>query len=1212
MATYYWVGGAGTWNASSTTNWASSSGGAGGAGVPTSADDVIFDTNSGTGTITFSGVCVCRNLTVTSTQAITFGSGTFYGIYGSLSLPTGGSFTWTGVPVTFRATTSGNTLNWGDKSTSQQITFDGAGGDWTLSSNMTGFGINFYRGTFSAGSYNLTCTNGHFTLGNGNTFVLNMGSGTWQAGDTSMWFTNPTNFTLNAQTSTIVAPASQVAFYGGGFTYYNFVYNTTNSGNVFVMSGDNTFNSITIGAATNNVRTISFAGNQTIGTLTTSGTTASLRIQFQSSVAGTQRTLSVASIGTLTNTNWKDIALTGAASPWTAPLGVWDLGNNSGITFDATTLYWVGGTGNWSDGTKWSASSGGSSVGGVPGPTNSVVFDSNSGTPLNIGTAGTWYCNNITGTPNAQFGHSGSYGTLNVYGSLDYAAGFGGYYTSLVFLASSAKTIALRSSSMSLVFNNANGSWTFTADTGNFGFSGSGFSLLAGTLDTNGYAINNANISTSGTLARTLRFGSSTIYFGSLNIASTTNLTFDVGTSTLVGTFHSSSFKGSGLTFNNVEFSSYFTNVTGANTFANLKVNATIAFISANQTVTGTLTLAGTDAANRSRLMSATDGTQYTVTAGAASITNADFYGIVGAGTATWSGTSVGDMSLNSNITFSTPKTVYWSLAAGGDWKSSIAWASTSGGIPAVANFPLPQDTAVFDNAGLNASATVTFPFGQYGVMSKIDCSTRTNAMTLSFNYTQYKWWFCGDITLGSGVTVSTSTYYPVAYFLGSTSLTSAGKMWTSPITITTGATLATADGFTSSNSITNNGTFITGSTITQKPGSGQGNLVNNGTLTLGANATVDYLALGASSVTNFGLYKISIARGANPIFTGNKTQVATGSKVIDYIYSGSGIVGLATNNPTEANALSFNFTSGSYQLNLSGSYNNLDFTGFSGSTDNTGATRTIYGNLTLSPTMTGFNDNGTTVFAATSGIKTITTNGKTIGSAVTFNGVGGTWQFSGNALQAAANTTTLTNGTLDLNGNTYTCGSFATAAGTKNLTFNGGTLVCPGATTTAFNNANPTNFTTTAGTGVGKISMTGATAKTFVGGGSVYNCTLEQAGAGALTITGSNTFNDIDNTVQPVSVLFTAGTTNTFNNFSLNGTSGNLVTIGSVTAASHTLSKASGIVDVSYCSISRSTTTGGARWQAYTINGNVNGGNNTGWKFSAFSGNGLLFGSNF
>ena len=185
---------------------------------------------------------------------------------------------------------------------------------------------------------------------------------------------------------------------------------------------------------------------------------------------------------------------------------------------------------------------------------------------------------------------------------------------------------------------------------------------------------------------------------------------------------------------------------------------------------------------------------------------------------------------------------------------------------------------------------------------------------------------------------------------------------------------------------------------------------------------------------------------------------------------------------------------------------------------------------------------------------------------------------------QSSTNFTQIVNGTLDLNGFTYTVGTrFTTVAGAgaKNLTFNGGTLVCPDPNTTSFNNAVPTGFTTTAGTGTGTISMTAATAKTFVGGGSTFNCTINQGGAGALTITGSNTFSNITNTTQPASVLFTAGTTSTFTNFSLSGTAGNLITIGSVTAASHTLSKASGTVSADYLSISRSTATGGAGWYA-------------------------------
>jgi hypothetical protein len=46
MPSRYWVGDSGTWDATDTTHWSATSGGAGGASVPSSADDVIFDSNS--------------------------------------------------------------------------------------------------------------------------------------------------------------------------------------------------------------------------------------------------------------------------------------------------------------------------------------------------------------------------------------------------------------------------------------------------------------------------------------------------------------------------------------------------------------------------------------------------------------------------------------------------------------------------------------------------------------------------------------------------------------------------------------------------------------------------------------------------------------------------------------------------------------------------------------------------------------------------------------------------------------------------------------------------------------------------------------------------------------------------------------------------------------------------------------------------------------
>jgi hypothetical protein len=124
---------------------------------------------------------------------------------------------------------------------------------------------------------------------------------------------------------------------------------------------------------------------------------------------------------------------------------------------------------------------------------------------------------------------------------------------------------------------------------------------------------------------------------------------------------------------------------------------------------------------------------------------------------------------------------------------------------------------------------------------------------------------------------------------------------------------------------------------------------------------------------------------------------------------------------------------------------------------------------------------------------------------------------------------------------------------------------------------------------------MTRATAKTFAGGGLTYY-NLNQGGAGALTISGSNTFNDITDTVQPSTVTFTAGTTQTVSNFSLAGTAGNLVTINSATPGSQfTLSKSSGQVVAQYLSIQDSNATGGSGWAAYN---STNVSNNTGWNF--------------
>jgi len=515
----------------------------------------------------------------------------------------------------------------------------------------------------------------------------------------------------------------------------------------------------------------------------------------------------------------------------------------------------------------------------------------------------------------------------------------------------------------------------------------------------------------------------------------------------------------------------------------------------------------------------------------------------------------------------------YW-VGGTGTWNttSTTVWSATSGGASG-ASVPTAADSVFFDQAG-------TFTI------------TLTGAL------------LCLDITVSAGTYTFTST--GTIAISGSMSLL-AGTVWDATGNLTFNATTTgktvTTNGVIMSGNITFNGvggSWTLGSALTTTASRSltltRGTLnLSTFTLTIGAfsssNANTRTIAFGTGNITllsNGSLWTTSTTAGLS----------TTGTQVVNVSYTGASAVTITSGSLNEANSISFNYTAGTYSLTLSsGTQRNLNFTGFAGTVSN--AAQFIYGNLTLAAAATYTGGLSSWTFAATSTGKTITTNGKTMDFPITFDGVGGSWILQDALTMGSTRRLSQTNGTLDLNGKTLTVGSdYRTATGTKNLTFNGGTLVCPAASAIAFNNLQPTNFTTTAGTGTGTISMTAATAKTFVGGGSTFNCTINQGGAGALTITGANTFNNITNTVQPASVLFTAGTTTTFNNFNLSGTAGNLITIASATAATHTLSKASGTVSVDYLSITNSIATGGAAWYAGANSTNVSG--NTGWIFTA------------
>ena len=110
MALRYWVGGTDTWNATAGTKWSATSGGGGGASVPTTADDVFFDLNSGSGVVTLGTNSTVRSIDFTGfSGTFTFGA--------SLTISTANITLGTSTTYTTNATPTSYTLNIGGNST---------------------------------------------------------------------------------------------------------------------------------------------------------------------------------------------------------------------------------------------------------------------------------------------------------------------------------------------------------------------------------------------------------------------------------------------------------------------------------------------------------------------------------------------------------------------------------------------------------------------------------------------------------------------------------------------------------------------------------------------------------------------------------------------------------------------------------------------------------------------------------------------------------------------------------------------------------------------------------------------------------------------------------------------------------------------------------------------------------------------------------------
>jgi hypothetical protein len=539
-----------------------------------------------------------------------------------------------------------------------------------------------------------------------------------------------------------------------------------------------------------------------------------------------------------------------------------------------------------------------------------------------------------------------------------------------------------------LSFEGAGGGWTLgsalTATTGSL-------SISQGSFSTANFSVTCATISSLYDLPVSISLGSSIVTLSSsLNFYNTTNnIVLTAGTSSIVMTAAGPSFNGGGLTFYNVSFTSTAAGtviIYGNNTFNNLSVTSrsttgvkavSLSDFSVvngpqrNQTINGLLTLGEANTTSRRvQVVSGATGTQATVTLNGtlATLTDCDFRDIAVAGSyGTWTGTRLGNGLANSGITFDAAKTVYWNFTAGGSWSQTV-WATSSGGTPAVNNFPLAQDTVIIENTGLNTSATITIDITGVWI-GELNASGRSLAMTLANGTSTAR--IYKNIALSSSVTQT-----------GTGTWTMSGQGTVQTLTI--------ARAFILNFSIDSPGgtfrlisnTAFSGGVTTQNMQLVRGTLdLNNFTLT--CNRFYSFTPNVRSITFGTGVINLSGTIGTVFSYNDNTNLICTGSKNVNLTYSGAPIGLRLVQGPFDylpenfANLLNLNIAGGATSnVDVSGFWANVDTTGFAAQLFFSQGVSIAGGNLILSSDLT-LVDTGYLSFYGLGGTQQITTNGQ-------------------------------------------------------------------------------------------------------------------------------------------------------------------------------------------------------------------------------------------
>lgn len=373
------------------------------------------------------------------------------------------------------------------------------------------------------------------------------------------------------------------------------------------------------------------------------------------------------------------------------------------------------------------------------------------------------------------------------------------------------------------------------------------------------------------------------------------------------------------------------------------------------------------------------------------------------------------------------PTDLYW-VGGSGTWDSSATtnWSLTSGGTGNVAA-PKSGINVNFDSSS-DSSAPFTVTINTGAVCNDLIASALDQTMTLSGS---------------AAMSVYGSFSVPATNFTQS---------YTGTITFASDT----------SETITTNGKTFTAFTFNGE--NGNWTLQDSTTITGAATFTVGTINLSSYTFTcatfdsnNSNARTLNFGTGKIVITSSSTATVWTTSTVTGLTISGTPLIELTGGGATtktvtlgalsESNSISVTLNTTAGTVALTGSVRNLILANNSFTLSN--SARTIYGNFTIngtSPTLTA--GAATTTFAATSGTKTITTNGKMLNFDLTFDGAGGIFSLGssltvGDGSTTTARVVTLTAGRIKLNSYTFTVnGQFkSNNTNTRGIDFDTGTL---------------------------------------------------------------------------------------------------------------------------------------------------------------------------